>query len=146
VIARWRKAIRIHPDDAPTYFSLGVALGQGGDIDGQIAAYREAIRLKPHDPEYADAYHLLGQALAQKGAWREAIDVYVALIRIQPDDEGGQLRLSEAHRHLGLAHLDKRELGKAIEEFGLTLQLNPSDQEATRALQSALLFMKTQPR
>jgi len=63
-------------DDAKAHFDRGEALYGKGDLDGAIAEYREAIRLKRDD---ALAHYHLGNALYGKGdpdgaitEWREA--------------------------------------------------------------------------
>ena len=51
------------------HYNLGIALYAKGDLDGAIAAYREAIRL---DPNHAKAHGALGQALLLQGQFAEA--------------------------------------------------------------------------
>ena len=78
----------------------------------------------------------------QKGAWREAIEVYRSVVRLKLDDKRAKRKLGEAHRHFGLALLEKGEMDQAIEQLGMTLRLDPSDEQARRALVSALLALK----
>ena len=62
-----------------------------GKLDEAIAAYREAIRLKP---DYAEAHSNLGIALAGQGKLDEAIAEYREAIRLKPD-------YAAAHNNLG---------------------------------------------
>jgi tetratricopeptide (TPR) repeat protein len=50
--------------------NLGVARSQLGDLEGAIASYREAIRLRP---DFAMAHCNLGQALRRTGKLQEAL-------------------------------------------------------------------------
>ena len=49
---------------------LAIALSNDGQLDEAIAAYRQAIRLKP---DYAEAHSNLGNALKDMGQLDEAI-------------------------------------------------------------------------
>ena len=52
-----------------------------GDLDGEIAEYREALRLNPNN---ADAHNDLGVALEQKGDRRGALEEYRAAYMLDP--------------------------------------------------------------
>ncbi len=82
----------------------------------------------------------------QKGAWSEAIEVYRSIVRLKLDNRRAKRKLGEAHRHFGLALLEKGEMDQAIEELGMTLRLDPSDEQARKALVSALLALKVHRR
>src|SRR5262249_25280387 len=68
-VTPFRDVVRLRPD-AQAYFNLGWALGGSGDLDGAIAAYREALR---RDPDYAEAHCNLGSALCRQGKLTEAL-------------------------------------------------------------------------
>ena len=53
-----------------------------GDLDGAIAEYRTALRLRP---DYATAHHNLGDALRAKGDLDGAIAEYRTAVHLQPD-------------------------------------------------------------
>src|SRR5215472_12944629 len=75
----------------PVYFSnLGVVLNDQGKLEEAIAAYRQAIRIKP---DFAEAYSNLGNSLSDQGKIDEAIAAYRQAIRIRPD-------FPEAHSNL----------------------------------------------
>ncbi len=63
-------AVALRPQSAHSRTSLGFALLGAGDLDGAIAAAREAIRL---NPDFPSAYLGLGYALADQGRLREAL-------------------------------------------------------------------------
>jgi tetratricopeptide (TPR) repeat protein len=79
--AEFRAAIRLKPDFVPAHFDLGVALVNQGKHDEAIAAWREAIRLKP------DAYvhYRLGTALMGQGELDQAAAAYHAALKLNPE-------------------------------------------------------------
>ena len=80
---------------------LGVALGNKGEWDGEIAQEREALRLSPN---YADAHLNLGVALGHKNDWDGEIAEEREALRLNPN-------YADAHLNLGLA-LGCRGLGR----------------------------------
>ena len=75
----------------PVYYSnLGVALNDQGRLGEAIAAYRQAISIKP---DFAEAYSNLGNALNDQGKLGEAMAAYRQAISIRPD-------FPEAHSNL----------------------------------------------
>jgi tetratricopeptide (TPR) repeat protein len=62
--------------------NLGYLLARKGDLDGAVAAWREAIRL---DPKYPPPYANLGEALEKKGDVDGAIAAYERFLALVPD-------------------------------------------------------------
>ena len=62
--------------------NLGLALYEDGKNDAAVAAYREAIRLRP---DYLLAHFNLGLALSAKGNLDAASAEFREAIRIKPD-------------------------------------------------------------
>jgi len=71
----------LQPGDAATHYTPGIALGNKGDMDGEIAEYREALRLNPKNE---NAHFNLGLALEQKGDRRGALEEYRAAHMLDP--------------------------------------------------------------
>lgn len=68
--ANWyRLAIREQSKNPYLHYHLGLALYQGGDLEGSIEAFERAIALK-HD--YREPRNLLAQAYRQQGRFEEA--------------------------------------------------------------------------
>ena len=80
-------------EGAVTHLDRGNALLDQGDLDGAIAEYREALRLKP---DYANVHNNLGVALKGKGGLDGAIAEYREALRLKPD-------YADAHMNLGVA-------------------------------------------
>ena len=63
----------------------GVALLAQGRLEEAMAAFREAIRVKP---DHANAHNNLGVALIKQGRWQEAMASFREAIRLNPKFAG----------------------------------------------------------
>jgi tetratricopeptide (TPR) repeat protein len=97
-------------------------------VDEAIAAYRDAIRLKP---ESAEAHGNLGLALTEQGQVAEAITELRETIRLKPDFFG-------AHYNLGNALRDQGKPAEAIAAYREAIRLQPDYAEAHCNLGSIL--------
>ncbi len=98
-----RDAIRLMPDSSRAHQVLGWALLGQRDWDGAIAAYREAIRLKPfHVVMESFAREQLGTALRGAGRFEEAIGEYRAAIALGFRVAQIEGRLAETRREAAL--------------------------------------------
>jgi tetratricopeptide (TPR) repeat protein len=68
-LARYRDAIALDPNYAPSRVNLAEILAARGDRAAALNEFREAARI---DPEYPKAQYNLGVAAAQMGEWDEA--------------------------------------------------------------------------
>ena len=73
---------------------------RAGDVDGAIAAYRDAITANPHACSWV--YEPLGRALEAKGRLGEAIENYRHAVALRPDDSGAARSLMLALRKKGV--------------------------------------------
>jgi len=101
--------------DATAHSKRGVDLYEKGDLDGAIAEFRQALRLKPDHPE---VQNYLGAVLGDKGDLDGAIAEFRQALRLKPDDP-------EAHYNLGNALGRKGDLDGAIAEYRQALRLEP---------------------
>jgi tetratricopeptide (TPR) repeat protein len=83
VMAAYKKAIELKPDDADAHYNLGVNLSALGNKEEAVAAFKKAIELKPDD---ADAHYNLGVNLSALGNKEEAVAAYKKAIELKPDD------------------------------------------------------------
>jgi tetratricopeptide (TPR) repeat protein len=113
--ARWyQAAVAVAPANSAAHNNLGHALKDKGDVEGSIAACKEAIRL---DPRFANAHHNLGFALSEKKDLEGAIAEYKQAIRLDP-------MLAMAHNNLGWALYEKKDLEGAIAEYRQAIRLD----------------------
>lgn len=103
------------------------ALLRAGRVADAVAAYQEAIALRP---DYAVAYNDMGNALQQLGKLDEAIKSYFRALEIDP-------KLAAAHSNLGVYFRDQGELEAATAHFEAAQKLQPSD--TLRVLLATLL-------
>jgi tetratricopeptide (TPR) repeat protein len=95
----------------------GIVLMQSGRIPEAIAAYREALRVKP---AYPDVHIDLGLALSRLGSLPEAIDQYQAALSQVPENLAARI-------DLGNALAQSNRLPGAITEYQRVLQLDPAN-------------------
>lgn len=112
-----REAIRLRPYDANVHSDLGLALGDEGDWNGDVAEQQEAIRL---DPNYARARLLLSLALSQKGDWDGAIAQEREASQLSPKD-------ATIHHALGVALAHKGEWNEAASKETEAIKLSPEN-------------------
>ena len=108
------------PRAASAHLYAGIALGNVAEDDSSlrgdaIAAYREAIRLKPG---YASAHVSLGVALYAMGKFDAAVATFREAIRLRPED-------STSHFNLGNGLQAKGQLDDAIAAWREAIRLKP---------------------
>ena len=91
---------------------LGIACQHAGDADGAVAAFGEAVKLRPQD---AEAYNDLGLALVQKGDAGEAISKFKTAAQLRPDD--GTFR-----GNLAIGYMQRADFDAAITELQAAIQ------------------------
>jgi type II secretory pathway predicted ATPase ExeA/Flp pilus assembly protein TadD len=95
----------------------GAWLARHGSLDEAIAAFREALALKP---DYVDAVYNLGVSLLEKGQVGEAVEVLHRAIALSPND-------GLAQRALGIALRRSGELVGAAVSLQRAVELLPND-------------------
>jgi tetratricopeptide (TPR) repeat protein len=111
-----RAAVASRPDSSQAHSMLGKALREAGDMDGAVAAFRNAIRLNPNRNGARD----LARALAPSGKLEEARAVWEKVLAGDPPDHDpwyGYIQLcaflseEEAYRKGRTALLESRRTG-----------------------------------
>jgi tetratricopeptide (TPR) repeat protein len=125
----WTHVLDVTKNNDVAERGLGTALFKLGRVDEAISHEREALRLRPGDP---DLLTNLANALVQKKEFPEAIERYRAVVALLPND-------SEAHRNLGKALLQSGAPDEALAEFREALRIRPNDSDASYSLGNALL-------
>ena len=124
----------IHEGDTVTLLvpetegTFEVTAEESARLEEAIAAYRQAIFLKP---DYPEARYNLGVALQDRGQLVEAIAAYRQAIALKPN-------LPEAHNNLGNAFKEAGQLEDAIAAFRQAIVLKPNLPEAHNNLGNAL--------
>lgn len=159
-----QRALELRHDYPEAWCNQANLLRETGRFDEALAAYREALRLRPDD--YPDAHNNIGMLLLQKGQpeeaerhFRQAVEiqplhhlahnnlgnVYLQSGRVEPAIASYQKALEiqpgypDAHNNLGMALLNQARLLEAIPEFEKAIQLRPGYAEAINNLGHAFL-------
>ncbi len=124
----WKHALAVTTDNYAAHTYYGNALASQGNVDGAIAEYAEAIRIRP---DYPEAHNNLGPALAAKGRMNDAIREFTEAIRLRPN-------YADAHNNLGVALASQGKFDAAIAQYNDALRLDPDHARARGNLGLAL--------
>src|SRR6478672_7259163 len=89
------------------FFSLGIVFHNHCKLDEAVAAYRQAIRIKP---DYAEVHLNLGNALKERGSLDDAVAAYRQAIAIKPN-------YAEVHLNLGNALKERGSRDDAVAAY-----------------------------
>ncbi len=126
--ALFRHTIAVTGDNSIAQDLLGSALRSGGDVEGALVHFAEAIRINPYN---AEAHNHMGNILAGRGALGEAVAHYAEAVRINPRDE-------IFHNNMGDALYAQGKIDEAIEHLRVALRIKPGFAEARYNLGSIL--------
>lgn len=141
---------RVEEESPWFYLERGILLGELGDLEGEMEAYRKSISL---DPRLAPARANLGEALRRRamgllGEGRgspspdvsrratELIDEAIDELKVAIALDG---ELWEAHFNLGLAYAAQGLVDLTVLEFREAVRIKPDSGELRRSLALALL-------
>ena len=118
-IEMWRAVALIAEESdkgisARAWFSIGY-LSRDKALDDSIAAFNQAIRLKP---DYADAYNNRGVAKLKLERFKESIADFDEAIRLKPD-------YADAYNNRAAARLNLGHYRKSIADFDEATRLKP---------------------
>src|SRR5262249_49733190 len=99
---------------AMIHLGMGKALRDKGDLDGAVTEIREAIRLRPEDPELPRQL----EDVLKAGGDRESVRRAAAAVK--PDDFAGQVAL-------GLKLQKVKDLDGAVAAFRAATRIKPGD-------------------
>jgi tetratricopeptide (TPR) repeat protein len=125
----WQTTIARNPNSFLAHVNLGSILAQQGQMDGAIAHFKKALKVRP---DYVEACNNLGNALLQKRRVDEALEQFQKALEIQPDN-------AMVHTSFGNALLQKGRVDEAIVHYQKTLEMMPGSAEACCGLGNALL-------
>ena len=113
------------------YYNLGLVHQKSMNMDEAVAAYQQAITLKP---DYEEALTNLGNLWREKGDLPAAVASYRDALRVKPDSSSGNNNLGVVLKELG-------NRSEAIRAYQTALRLNPKNVEAHCNLGMALMEM-----
>ncbi|MBF2067204.1 MAG: tetratricopeptide repeat protein [Calothrix sp. C42_A2020_038] len=111
----WRQVIQLQPKDAVAYARLGNVLFAQSRIDEGIAAYQQAIQIKPS----ANIYNSYADNLRWNNKPVEAMGAYKAALKLDSKSD-------VAHTGLGSIYFQQEKYSEAIVEFRQAIALKPS--------------------
>jgi tetratricopeptide (TPR) repeat protein len=110
-VTLWRHTLAVTRDNAVAHLNLGQAL-EGVDLAAAMEHYREAIRIRPDDPE---GYVNLGAALQKQGRLPAALDTFHSAVARFPFDAKARLNLAQALEKQGDMEGAGAEFHEAVE-------------------------------
>ena len=113
-----------NPQNAPVWHLLGVTYYSAGDIQKAIAAYQNALKVDPNQPQ---THNNLATALAQSDRPTEAVNHYQQAIALAPDYTESYYNLAKTYKTLG-------NLDLALENYQEALKLNSDYTQARQNL------------
>jgi tetratricopeptide (TPR) repeat protein len=130
-ITHYHKALVLSPGDAKTYFELGEALEQKGNVAEAVGQYKAALNADPTSSRNEAVYADLGYALARTGKLEDAIASFNKALDATPGDP-------RAHAGLGAAMLDEGRLDESISHCQKALDADPDSAPAHNTMGAAL--------
>ena len=132
-IEQYRAAILSKPSYAEAHINLGAALAGRNRLDEAILEFQAAldgqvVGTETRSQVMARAYMHLGNAQSSKGAWGAAVAAYGEAARLRPD-------YYRVHFNLALALQNLNRIDEAVEQYKLTLQLQPDHEAARKELE-----------
>jgi tetratricopeptide (TPR) repeat protein len=98
-----------------SYFNLGVDCRQGGDMQGAIKAWTQALHI---DPTNTHAYYNRGITKADIGDYKEAIEDLAQVIRLNPKYSNAYRQRDKIYQFYNIAQNELEEYNKnSIENF-----------------------------
>ena len=114
-------------DDPVVWFYVGIEASRAQEWTQAVAAYREALRLKP---DLEEVWYNLGTTYMRLNQYAEAITAFREALRLDPN-------YGEAWNNLGVARSATNHSAEAITAFREALRLDPNYAEAWYNLGSA---------
>ena len=119
-IEKFKRALRLHPNDSDALCNYGIALVESGQYEAAIEKFKQALQLHPNDFKALNNY---GVALERLGQYDAAIAKYEYALQLKPNQVETLINYGFA-----LAFLGKDNI--AIEKFEQVLTLPGSQQYA----------------
>jgi Flp pilus assembly protein TadD/tRNA A-37 threonylcarbamoyl transferase component Bud32/TolB-like protein len=113
---RFQTAVQLDSTSHRAFVGLGQVYSSLGEFGLAEDAYREAVKLLPHDPY---SFRHLGFACLMGGNYEGAIEAYSRTAELDPDDQ-------RSYTNLGVSYFCLDRLGEARDAFEKSLAISPS--------------------
>jgi tetratricopeptide (TPR) repeat protein len=114
----FEKAKQMAPDNDRAYFGLGLTFYFQEKFQQSFKAYKKAIEINPHKPEY---YNNMAAVLGKLGNWKDVIQYCQAAL-----DNPSYTTPEFAYYNMGCAYINLNEPEKATAFLQKAKQKNPS--------------------
>ena len=114
-IKSYKKAVLIDPENPITYFNLGVALQDSGQLAEALNQYKIALS---KNPKYLDAILNIGTIFQEKGSFSDAISYFKKALQIDPEHPIAYFKLALALQSIG-------HLNQALQNYKIAFSKNP---------------------
>lgn len=131
----WTHVIKKDPRSSFAHYNLAREVARQGRRQEAIDHYREALRIRPYDPE---AHNNLGLLLAVTGEFDASLAELRRAIEIAP-------QYAKAYFNLGRVLARQGDLDAAVENLEKALKLDPGEAEIHLALGTVLTRMDRSP-
>jgi tetratricopeptide (TPR) repeat protein len=115
-IEAYKIAVRIKPDDAQAYYSLGYAYSRWGNYHAAVSTTKRAIQIRP---AMTAAHKNLGIFYSKLGMYNEAMESLSQAIKLEPGN-------ANAHYNLALLCLGMQDRSSALMEYNILKVLSPA--------------------
>jgi tetratricopeptide (TPR) repeat protein len=123
-VSQWQLVRAQLPEDGITYFQLGRALEQQGQLADAETAMKQALVLRPY---LAEAWYELASVYFAEGKYETAVQTYLRAGQLRPNDP-------RIYYDLGRALSLLKRSDESIENFRQAIRLNPAYWQARYAL------------
>jgi len=130
-----RHNVEKNPGDFEAHYNLAAMLQARNNLEGAIAEYGAAVKLRPRD---ATGNNAMGAALVAAGHPEQAANYLEAALEARPD-------YFEAHYNLGFALAQQEDFAGASQQFQRAFELQPHDASVEANLGAALAQMGRYP-
>ncbi len=114
---------QLQPDNADAFHMLGTSLHAAGDLDGAVAAYRDAIRVAPGARSWAN----LGSLQYARGQTADALRAFLEASRLEPGSATIRASLGDARQKAGDVKRARADWQASAELSRAALEVNPRD-------------------
>ena len=125
----FRHALAVTEKNFVAHDNLGFYLFSRGDQAGALDHYREALRIRPNDP---NTLNNLGSLFLARKQYAEAIRCYETALQAKPD-------FADAHLNLGAALFESGQPQEALPHYTAALRLAPDSAQAHNNLANLLV-------